>query len=240
MTISPAFDRMPIGYYLTGVVKFRRGLFETAENYLAKFQGKQPYVSGAARLRAEIALNRKDSESAIKILEPVVKANPADQALVVDLARAYMVNGRADQVIQLFEERAATPPNIGARPSPTDLLMIYGDAFDDLVEIEKVIMTKAPDAAVVMSDLRRGKLDSAGTTVESLAASHTNDPAIRNLLGSVRLMQGRLPEAEAIFRHILDQNRNFVPTVLNLVDVLVSQKKVDEAKVILHNLMQRS
>ena len=39
---SGAFDRMPIAYYLAGVVKFRRGLFETAENYLAKFQAKQP------------------------------------------------------------------------------------------------------------------------------------------------------------------------------------------------------
>ncbi len=43
---SGAFDRMPIAYYLAGVVKFRRGLFETAENYLAKFQAKQPNASG--------------------------------------------------------------------------------------------------------------------------------------------------------------------------------------------------
>jgi putative PEP-CTERM system TPR-repeat lipoprotein len=238
--VGPAFDRMPIGYYLAGVVKYRRGLFETAENYLAKFQGKQPNVSGAARLRAEIALNRKDSESAIKLLEPVVKANPSDQALVIDLARAYVANRRADQVIQLFENRAAAPPNVVAHPSPAGLLMMYGDAFDDLIEIEKVIMTKAPDAAVAISDLRRGKLDSAATIAESLAASDTNDPEVQNLLGSVRLVQGRLPEAEAIFRRILDQNRNFVPAVLNLVEVLVVQKKVDDAKVTLRDLMQRS
>ncbi len=101
---SGAFERMPIAYYLAGVVKFRRGLFETAENYLTKFQAKQPNVSGAARLRAEIMLRRKDAAGAIKLLEPVVKANPADQAAVTDLARAYLASGDPDRVIEFFQE----------------------------------------------------------------------------------------------------------------------------------------
>lgn len=73
MKVNPAFDRMIIGYYLDGVVKFRLGQLETAEYDLAKFQGHEPDVPGVARLRAEIALQRKDPASAIKLLEPAVQ-----------------------------------------------------------------------------------------------------------------------------------------------------------------------
>ena len=231
---------MPVAYYLAGVVKFRRGLFETAENYLARFQGKQPNVSGAVRLRAEIALRRKDASAAIKLLEPLVKANPADQAAVTDLARAYLASGNPNQILQLFQEVAAARAETVARPEPAVLLMIYGDAFGDLLEIEKVLMPKTPDVVVAMAALRQGDLPKAAAVAETLAASGKNDPVIQNLLGSLRLAQKRLPDAEAIFRRILDQNRDFMPAALNLVEVLVEQKRVAEAKVLLQDLEQRS
>jgi tetratricopeptide (TPR) repeat protein len=105
MTYS-AFSHMPIGYYLEGVSRFRLGQFEMADLDLAKFQGKQPDLPGVARLRADIALRRKDPANAIKLLEPVVKANPADQSAVTDLARAYLASGQSDQVLQLYEQLA--------------------------------------------------------------------------------------------------------------------------------------
>jgi predicted Zn-dependent protease len=97
----------------------------------------------------------------------------------------------------------------------------------DLLEIEKVISTKAPDAVTPMTDLRQGDLTKASALAESLAGSAPNDPVIQNLLGSVRLAQKRLPEAEAIFRGILDKNRDFTPAAFNLVQVLVAEQRQD-------------
>jgi predicted Zn-dependent protease len=99
-------------------------------SFLAKFQGKQPDVPGVARLRADIALQRKDPASAVKLLEPVVKANPADQSAVTELARAYLASGQSDQVVQLYEQLAAvSPEKVVAPGDPAGLLMIYGDAY---------------------------------------------------------------------------------------------------------------
>ncbi len=70
----------------------------------------------SARLRAEIALRRKDAAAAIKLLEPLVKANPSDQAAVTELARAYLASGHPDQVIQLFQDVAAARPEIDRAP----------------------------------------------------------------------------------------------------------------------------
>ena len=239
-TANPAFGHMPIGYYLQGVVRFRLGRFEMAEFDLAKFQGKQPDVPAVARLRAEIALHRKDPANAIKLLEPVVKANPADQAAVTELARAYLASGRSDQVLQLYEQlAAASPEKVVAPRDPAGLLMMYGDAYGDLAEIEKVISPKAPDVVTPMTELRQGDLTKASELAESLAGSAPNDPAIQNLLGSVRLAQKRLPEAEAIFRGILKKNRDFTPAAFNLVQVLVAEQRQDEAKEMLQDLAPR-
>jgi tetratricopeptide (TPR) repeat protein len=239
-TANAAFGHMPVGYYLQGVVRFRLGRFEMAEFDLAKFQGKQPDVPGVARLRADIALHRKDPAGAIKLLEPVVKANPADQSAVTQLARAYLASGRSDQVLQLYEQlAAASPEKVVAPGDPAGLLMIYGDAYGDLLEIEKVILTNAPDVVTPMTELRQGDLTKASASAESLAGSDPNDPVIQNLLGSVRLAQKRLPEAEAIFRGILDKHRDFTPAAFNLVQVLVAEQRQDEARERLQDLAPR-
>jgi predicted Zn-dependent protease len=239
MKANPAFDQMIIGYYLDGVLKFRLGQFETAEYDLAKFQGHQPDVPGVARLRAEIALNRKDPASAIKLLEPVVRANPADQSAVTELARAYLASGQPDRVLQLYQEVLKAPAGkVVADSDPAGLMMIYGDANGDLAEIEKVITGREPDAVIAMAALRQGDLTKASALAESLAGSAPNDPLIQNLLGSVRLAQKRLPEAETIFRGILNKNPDFMPAALNLAEVLVAEQRLDQAKGMLHDLVR--
>ena len=120
------------------------------------------------------------------------------------------------------------------------LVMIYGDATGDLVDIEKVLMPKTPDAAVAIAALGQGNLAKAAAVADVLAGNTKNDPVIQNLLGSVRLAQKRLPEAEEIFRRVIDQDRNFMPAALNLVDVLVEEKRLEEAKLLLQDLAQRS
>jgi predicted Zn-dependent protease len=87
-----------------------------------------------------------------------------------------------------------------------------------------------------MDELRQGDLIKASDSAESLAGSAPNDPVVQNLLGSVRLAQKRLPEAEAIFRGILDKNRDFRPAAFNLVQVLVAEQRLDEAKEMLQDL----
>ena len=239
MKANPAFDHMIIGYYLDGVVKFRLGLFETADSELRRFQGHQPEVPGVAHLRAEMALQRNDPANAIKLLEPVVKANPMDQPAVTELARAYLANGQSDQVLQLYEEIVkAEPRKVVVDSDPAGLMMMYGDAYGDLVEIEKVITGREPDAVTAMAELRQGNLTKASALAESLAGSAPNDPLIQNLLGSVRLAQKRLPEAEAIFRGILDKNQDFTPAALNLVQVLVAEQRLDQAKEMLHDMVR--
>lgn len=236
-SINSVFTRMPIGYYLYGVLNYRVGQPETAEYNLAKFQARQPNVSGVALVRAEIALKRNDPAGAIEMLKPLIAVNPADTSVAMMLARAYVSNSQPDQALEMYRTLAATPPSNG--PVTVDiehLMMIYGDAYGDLTEIEKVIMHKAPDLVPPMEALRQGGIDRASEMAEALAKAKPDDPWIQNLLGSVRLAQKRLPEAEAIFRHILDKQPKFTTVVFSLVQTLVAEQRTEEARAMLEGL----
>jgi predicted Zn-dependent protease len=100
-------------------------------------------------------------------------------------------------------------------------------------------MRDAPEIVPAMAALRQGNIDKASQMAESLSASRPDDPWVQNLLGSVRLAQKRLPEAEAIFRHVIDKRPDFTASDFNLVEVLVAEKRPDDAKAMLQDLAQR-
>jgi predicted Zn-dependent protease len=234
------FRSFRVGYYLYGVIDYRLNLSENADSSLARFQAQQPNVSGVVRVRAQLAIQNRDLAGAIKLLSEFVKTNPADQNAVTMLARAYLINHQPDDVIALYEQLASAPPRQGPpEADPKTLIAIYGDAAGDLPAIEKVIMHEAPDVVPAMTALRQGDLDTAAQMAETLANSKPDDSWTQNLLGTVRLAQKRLPDAEAIFRRVLDKHPDFAASGFNLVQALVAQHRTDEAKLMLQDLSRR-
>ena len=244
-SISGAFDALPNGYYLAGAIKYALGQYEQADANLAKFMARQPNQAGARRLRAQIALRRNDAAKAIELLEPVLKADPADQASSAILARAYAAAGKNDQALELFEHAAeAQPENMRAQTAAAVMQMSYGNADEGLAELEKITASdQGADVAaplLVLAELRRGDVAKAAATTEALAQRSPNDPVIQNLLGSVRIAQQRLPDAEAIFRGLAQKNPDFLAARRNLVQVLVAEKRPDDAKGVLQELVQKN
>ena len=80
------------------------------------------------------------------------------------------------------------------------------DPTQGLNQLEKLTTTEqGADLAaplLVLAELRRGDVPKAASIAEDLVKRNPDDPIILNLLGSVRMAQERLPDAEAIFRDI--------------------------------------
>lgn len=235
--INGQFDRSPIGFYLEGIVQLKLGQPETAEFNLARFQGHQPNASAVACLRAEMALNRSDPAVAVRILEPVVTASPTDQTAVACLARAYLANDQANQVIRLYEKVMDDSDKPNAPELDTRYLRtIGGDAAGDYLEIEKIWLGKDGDAVVPMTELRNGDVAKAAAATEALAKEHPDSLVIQNLLGTVRMAQQRLPDAEIIFRDLTSKNPDYKPAALNLVQVLVQESREPDARQVLQEM----
>ncbi len=186
-------------------------------------------------------MRRNDTDTAIKLLQPVVTANPADAAAVTSLARAYLVEGEPDKVLQLFQTVDAAPPRkVTEQLDIGGLIMSYGDAAGDVIEIEKVATSMPPDATMAMISLRQGDVEKAAALAEELAAHAPNDAAIRNFLGLVRLAQKRLPEAEAIFSGIVHQDASFTDAAINLARVRAAEGRLSEAEALLQDAAKHS
>src|SRR5229473_41208 len=79
------------------------------------------------------------------------------------------------------------------------------------------------------SQLARGKLDDAETTLWTVLTANPNDEKALTLLGTIRNRQQRYPEAEALFRRVLQINLNSVVAHRGLGAALIAENRDDDA-----------
>jgi tetratricopeptide (TPR) repeat protein len=83
--------------------------------------------------------------------------------------------------------------------------------------------------AKVQSQLARGELANAETSLWTLLTTNPNDEAALTLLATIRSRQQRYPEAEALFHRVLQINANSLAAHRGLGSVLIAEDRTDEA-----------
>jgi tetratricopeptide (TPR) repeat protein len=79
------------------------------------------------------------------------------------------------------------------------------------------------------SQLARGELADAETSLWTLLTANPNDEAALTLLATIRGRQQRYPEAEALFHRVLQLNANSLAAHRGLGSVLIAEDRADEA-----------
>src|SRR5262249_9248950 len=69
---TPAFNVLPYGYYIQGVVKYKRGQYEQPANALSKYIARFPTASIPRQFLARVDLRKRYYVGAINILKPVM------------------------------------------------------------------------------------------------------------------------------------------------------------------------
>ena len=237
ISLSKHFGQGPEGYYLQGMVKFSLGQYAQADTDFGRVQGMMPDASEIPRIRAEVALRRKDPDGAVFLLKPEVDGDPSDRDSARMLARAYVAEGHLDEALAVYEQMAAPPPPAIPGASVDDKRAQMSTDAQSLTAIDKILLgQKAPEMVKPLEYLRRGDIDDASSSAEALVKNSPDDPDFDNLLGSVRLAQNCLTDAEEIFRNIVQKKPDFTQAAFNLAEVLVAEKKSDEAKTVLQGL----
>jgi tetratricopeptide (TPR) repeat protein len=88
------------------------------------------------------------------------------------------------------------------------------------------ILSLLQDAAQAMT---AGNLSRAETDLQSVLRSAPSDPRALDLLGVVRVLQHREPEAEKLFLRALQESSNFAPARAHLGLLYVQQGRIEEA-----------
>jgi tetratricopeptide (TPR) repeat protein len=94
--------------------------------------------------------------------------------------------------------------------------------------------------AAAKTQLDLGKLESAEETLWNLLASEPTNEQALTMLGVVRGRQQRYPEAEALFRRVLQLNPKSIVASRNLAGALLAQEKTDDAIRQYHQAIQLS
>jgi tetratricopeptide (TPR) repeat protein len=87
----------------------------------------------------------------------------------------------------------------------------------------------AAPLSIAKTELDRGNVDSAETTLWSVLASEPTNQEALTMLGIIRGRQQRYAEAEALFRRVLQLNPKSVVASRNLAGALLAEEKPDEA-----------
>src|SRR6266571_8433906 len=83
--------------------------------------------------------------------------------------------------------------------------------------------------ATAKAQVARGDLQNAESSLWSVLSLNPNDKEALTLLGIIRGRQQRYPEAESLFRRLLQIDPKSLVAHRNLARALVAQDKVDEA-----------
>ena len=242
--LAPSFSALPQGYYLQGAVKYALGQYEQADISLTKYLARKPDQAGARRLRALIALRKKEPGRAITLLKPVVDANPGDTAAMGVLAQAYVAAGKRDEAVSLYEAAAKISPNDPTAQTRAALMRVrFGDSLEGVTDLEKIAGTdqgaNVAGPILVLSEMERGDIAKAATTAEAMAKRQPDDPIAQNLLGSVRIAQQRFTDAAAIFDGLIKKDPDFVAARRNLAVVKRELNDLDGAKQAYLDLLER-
>lgn len=136
-------------------------------------------------------LQRGDNAGAIALLERSVAAQPANSALKLDLALAYMGGGRNDKAVELLRATAPTP----------------GDTRRDSLLLAALAADKGPAAA-------RAEID-------KLVAARADDVGVLNLAGLFYARQGEADRARQVLNEAARQQPKHAETFMNLARVEV-------------------
>jgi len=241
---TPAFNVLPYGYYVQGVVKYQLGEYEQAAAALSKYVARFPSAAIARRLLARIDLRKHDYTGAINVLKPVLDTNPTDSDSASVLAQAYFAIGRRDEALQLFQKAAQAKPNDPFAEARLAAMEVdSGQSQTGLAELDRLANSAEGVAAagppLIIADLREGRVAEASQVAEALVKQNDKDPVAQGLLGSVRTAQGNFTDAAQIFKSIVDKNPNLIGPRRDLVGAYIALDRLDDAKTMLQGILKQ-
>jgi len=197
---------------------------------------KQNPVDTAGRiLQARLTLEQGDTEKAVSLLQDVARQAPklaiAHQYLGIALARRHDI---PQAIAALKEAQTLAPDSSDIHTNLAQVYLAQGSLSSAIKEGETAIelnpqnvtaLRALADAHLLAGDARRAQ-----DLLREVLALLPDDPIVHLRLGVASRAQHHTADAMAHFEHALEKNPKFVEALDQIVAILVSQKKVPQAR----------
>ncbi len=214
---------------------------DDAKPFLDEILTKSPRDPEALVLKAQFQLQQAKIDESIQTLQQALKDAPGSAIGHYQMGLAYRLKGISAQAESEFHEATLLQPNlVDAWKALADSAIQRKDwrTLETYGEQLKTIAPRNPEGYLLHASARMNQGDAAGAEAD---LNHLIEMAPQSSLGYVKLgqlraSQGRLDDAEKMYRAGLSRDSNSIDAVQGLVDLYFRRNKSDAA---LHTLQEK-
>lgn len=214
----------------------RQGRLDDAINRLESIPAADNDLAIVA-LRAELQLEAGRAGEAARLLEQIVAVAPDQVAVRLQLARAYVRDGRRNQALELFGVSDSTPVEAAL---DTALGLLSDLSVNDAEQREQAVQNALAAVDASSSDVPRligtvlflAVIGEQERALDMLGDAPTSDPAFDEatlMLAGITLAQGDPERADAIYQSIVERDPSSFRAWLGLARVASARGSTEQA-----------
>jgi putative PEP-CTERM system TPR-repeat lipoprotein len=217
-------------YLMLGVVNANQRQLGQAEMYLRRAANSNPGDARTQLLLADIYLRQEEVGEARAVIDGA--ATPNQSVFLALAGRASLDAGQPELAAEYFARSEQTRP--GTLQALIDVSSVYVAAGEleravrvlESAAFQEVESERVANYLLTLIQLRRGNLTAADATAQRLT-----DPSAEslNLRGTIAMLGENYARARQLFENALEQQETYVPALLNLARVAVSQRENGQA-----------
>lgn len=233
----------PVALQSAGLIEFQLNSFLQAEIYLSKAVATNSALSVARRVLVMTYLRMGQPDKALSTLNPGLKQEPIDTALYSIAGEVFLQNGDIKKAGEYFSKASKLDPKDPRKRTSVALVQMMGgdtvSAFNELDDIASSDQGITANLALISAHLRRQEFDKALKAIDGMEKKQPNNPLVFNLRGKVQISQKDYSNARKSFEKAVEINPTYFPAVASLAGLDVFEKKPENAKKRLEDLLTK-
>nr|WP_315205219.1 XrtA/PEP-CTERM system TPR-repeat protein PrsT [uncultured Albidiferax sp.] len=233
----------PVALQSAGLIEFQLNSFLQAEIYLSKAVATNSALSVARRVLVMTYLRMGQPDKALSTLNPGLKQEPVDTALYSIAGEVFLQNGDIKKAGEYFSKASKLDPKDPRKRTSVALVQMMGgdtvSAFNELDDIASSDQGITANLALISAHLRRQEFDKALKAIDGMEKKQPNNPLVFNLRGKVQISQKDYSNARKSFEKAVEINPTYFPAVASLAGLDVFEKKPENAKKRLEDLLTK-
>ena len=235
LNTAPSLESFPAAVYLISNLYFTTQQFESAREYIERYNALVENEPNGKFLQALILLAQNDAQEAINILEPLGEQFPENYRIAAVLAGAFL-NNQDFEKASIYFDRASTlnPEDDQLKLRLAQSQLVTGSATEAAGLLEQFV-EKNPDeesafGLLIVSYARSGDFDKARQAISDLKAKLPESGLPFNFEAAIELAQNNIDAARGALENAIEVQPDFSPARLNLARISLSEGDVDEAR----------
>ena len=221
------------------------GELDLASNHLDE-TGKREAVDPRVNfLRARIADERGDHNSALRELRRVLQVAPMHRESLVMAAKVHFTQGEFTRAQDYVSRLLEIEPNNAAARRMIGAIQLASGRLDGLEEIGKAARSgesiQDPGLLALLGTayLKHGKFEDSQDSLERAAELAPDSVPIRTQLALSKISSGKIEEAISDLEAIIEETPDFVQADIMLALAYVAQQKPDKALAVTQGLLAK-